>query len=109
MRSGTVGPVLHARLYLVLYYSTRTVMVQLPMHVLHGMYYSLPPVVMISHLKFVLVTDIHADFCTASGKPILGEINCGFLDSNVCEIVCEALEDLVVCQMLNESGCIRYQ
>ncbi len=43
MRCGPVqfgpvqfGPVLHARLYLVLYYSTRTVMVQLPVHVLHG-------------------------------------------------------------------------
>jgi hypothetical protein len=35
MRCGPVqfGPVLHARLYLVLYYSTRTVMVQLPVHV----------------------------------------------------------------------------
>ena len=44
------GPAQHARLYLVLYHSTRTVMVQLPMHVLHDMCYSLPPVVMISHL-----------------------------------------------------------
>ena len=57
MQCGPVqfGPVLHARLYLVLYYSTRTVMVQLPMHVLHGIYYSLPPVVMISHLMWLTI------------------------------------------------------
>ncbi len=34
------GPALHARLYLALYHNTRTVMIQLPMHVLHGMCYS---------------------------------------------------------------------
>ena len=45
----------HIRLYLVLYYNTRTVMVQLPMHVLHGIYYSLPPVVMISHLMWLTI------------------------------------------------------
>ena len=41
LRCGPVqfGPVLHARLYLVLYYSTRTVTVQLPMHVLHSICY----------------------------------------------------------------------
>ena len=57
MRCGPVqfGPVLHARLYLVLYYSTRTVMVQLPVHVLHGICYSLPQVVMISYLMWLTI------------------------------------------------------
>ena len=57
MQCGPVqfGPVLHARLYLVLYYSTRTVMVQLPVHVLHGICYSLPPVVMISYLMWLTI------------------------------------------------------
>ena len=58
MRCGPVqfGPVLHARLYLGLYYSTRTVMVQLPVHVLHSIYYSLPPVVvMISYLMWLTI------------------------------------------------------
>ena len=45
----------HIRLYLVLYYNTRTVMVQLPTHVLHGICYSLPPVVMISHLMWLTI------------------------------------------------------
>ncbi len=35
------GPALHARLYLVLYYSTRIVMVQLPMYVLRLTWYIL--------------------------------------------------------------------
>ena len=55
VRSAQFGSALHARLYLVLYYSTRTVTVQLPMHVLHGIYYSLPPVVMISHLMWLTI------------------------------------------------------
>ena len=38
---------------LVLYYRTRTVMVQLPMRVLHGICYSSPTVVRISHLMWL--------------------------------------------------------
>ncbi len=52
------GPVQHARLYLVLYFSTHTVMVQLPMHVLHGIYYSLSPVVVISHLIWLTIAKL---------------------------------------------------
>ncbi len=44
----------HIRLYLVLYYNdTRTVTVQLPMRVLHGVYHSSPTVVRISHLMWL--------------------------------------------------------
>ena len=38
---------------LVLYYRTRTAMVQLPMRVLHGICYSSPTVVRISHLMWL--------------------------------------------------------
>ena len=43
----------HIRLYLVLYYNTRTVTVQLPMRVLHGVYRSSPTVVRISRLMWL--------------------------------------------------------
>jgi hypothetical protein len=57
----------------------------------------------------VLVLDIHAVSCPASRGPVSVELACGFLDSSVCEIIFEALEDLVVSQRLNESGCMRSQ
>ena len=43
----------HIRLYLVLYYNTRTVTVQLPMRVLHGIHRSSPTVVRIRHLMWL--------------------------------------------------------
>ncbi len=57
----------------------------------------------------MLVLDIHAVSCPASRGPVSVELACGFLDSSVCEIIFEALEDLVVSQRLNESGCMRSQ
>ncbi len=55
----------------------------------------------------MLVTDMHAVLCEASGGNVFGILACGFLDSSVYEIVCELVEDLVVCRRLNASGCMR--
>jgi hypothetical protein len=54
--SARSGPTQHARSYLVPYYSIRTVTIQLPMRVVHGIHHSSPTVAMISHLMWLTNT-----------------------------------------------------